>query len=171
MDYKQTLQALDTFAKNVVKQSRANLTRKKKNVTSDLYGSLGYDLKVHPNSFSLEFYMSEYGAYVDEGVQGAKSNYPENKNSRFSFTNKRPPSQPLADWAKAKNIRLRDEKGKFKKGNYKSIGYVLAKSIFEKGIKASFFFTKPFEQNFDKLPNELVDKFALDIDDLIQFTR
>ena len=163
--------ALDTFAKNVVKQSRANLTRKKKNVTSDLYGSLGYDLKVNPNSFSLEFYMSEYGAFVDEGVRGAKSTYNESSQSRFSYTNKRPPSQPLADWAKAKNIRLRDDKGRFKKGNYKSIGYVLAKSIFEKGIKASFFFTKPFEQNFDKLPNALVDKFALDIDDLIQFTQ
>ncbi len=171
MDYKQTLQALDIFAKNVIKQSRANLTRKKKNVTSDLYGSLGYDLKVNPNSFSLEFYMSDYGAFVDEGVRGAKSTYKESSQSRFSYTNKRPPSQPLAEWAKAKNIRLRDEKGRFKKGNYKSIGYVLAKSIFEKGIKASFFFTKPFEQNFDKLPNALVDKFALDIDDLIQFTQ
>ena len=49
MDYKQTLQALDTFAKNVVKQSRANLTRKKKNVTSDLYGSLGYGLQQTTN--------------------------------------------------------------------------------------------------------------------------
>lgn len=171
MDYKQTLQALDIFAKNVIKQSRANLTRKNKNVTSDLYGSLGYDLKVNPNSFSLEFYMSDYGAFVDEGVRGAKSTYKESNQSRFNYTNKRPPSQPLADWAKAKNIRLRDEKGRFKKGNYKSIGYVLAKSIFEKGIKASFFFTKPFEQNFDKLPSALVDKFALDIDDLIQFTQ
>jgi hypothetical protein len=171
MDYKQTLEALDIFAKNVVKQSRANLTRKKKNVTSDLYGSLGYDLKVNPNSFSLEFYMSDYGAFVDEGVRGAKTIHPESKESRFSYTNKRPPSQPLAQWAKAKNIRLRDEKGRFKKGNYKSIGYVLAKSIFEKGIKASFFFTKPFEQNFDKLPNKLVEKFALDLDDLIQFTQ
>ena len=54
---------------------------------------------------------------------------------------------------------------------YKTIGFILAKSIFEKGIKASFFFTKPFEQGFEKLPNELVDKFALDIDDLLDFTQ
>jgi len=79
--------------------------------------------------------------------------------------------QPLADWAQKKNIRLRDKKGKFKKGNYKTIGFILAKSIFEKGIKASFFFTKPFEQGFEKLPNELVDRFALDIDDLLDFTQ
>ena len=171
MDFKQTKAALDSFAKFVIKQSRTNLTKKKKNVTSSLYESLGYDLNVSKNSFYLEFYMDEYGAFVDEGVKGKKSNYPENRNSRFSFNTKRPPMQPLADWAKKKNIRLRDAKGKFKKGNYKTIGFILAKSIFEKGIKASFFFTKPFEQGFEKLPNELVDKFALDIDDLLDFTQ
>ena len=171
MDFKQTKAALESFAKFVIKQSRTNLTKKKKNVTSSLYESLGYDLNVSKNSFYLEFYMDEYGAFVDEGVKGKKSNYPENRNSRFSFNTKRPPMQPLADWAKKKNIRLRDEKGKFKKGNYKTIGFILAKSIFEKGIKASFFFTKPFEQGFEKLPNELVDKFALDIDDLLDFTQ
>ena len=171
MNFKQTKAALDSFAKFVIKQSRTNLTKKKKNVTSSLYESLGYDLNVSKNSFYLEFYMDEYGAFVDEGVKGKKSNYPENRNSRFSFNTKRPPMQPLADWAQKKNIRLRDAKGKFKKGNYKTIGFILAKSIFEKGIKASFFFTKPFEQGFEKLPNELVDKFALDIDDLLDFTQ
>jgi len=171
MDFKQTKAALESFAKFVIKQSRTNLTKKKKNVTSSLYESLGYDLNVSKNSFYLEFYMDEYGAFVDEGVKGKKSNYPENRNSRFSFNTKRPPMQPLADWAQKKNIRLRDAKGKFKKGNYKTIGFILAKSIFEKGIKASFFFTKPFEQGFEKLPNELVDKFALDIDDLLDFTQ
>ena len=72
---------------------------------------------------------------------------------------------------KGKEYRLRDDKGRFKKGNYKSIGYILAKNIFEKGLRASFFFTKPFEQNLDKLENNLAEKFALDIDDLIQFTQ
>jgi len=171
MDFKQTKAALESFAKFVIKQSRTNLTKKKKNVTSSLYESLGYDLNVSKNSFYLEFYMDEYGAFVDEGVKGKKSNYPENRNSRFSFNTKRPPMQPLADWAKAKNIRLRDAKGKFKKGNYRTIGFILAKSIFEKGIKASLFFTKPFEQGFEKLPDELLNKFALDVDDLLDFTR
>ena len=171
MDFKQTKAALESFAKFVIKQSRTNLTKKKKNVTSSLYESLGYDLNVSKNSFYLEFYMDEYGAFVDEGVKGKKSNYTENRNSRFSFNTKRPPMQPLADWAKSKNIRLRDKKGKFKKGNYRTIGFILAKSIFEKGIKASFFFTKPFEQGFEKLPDELLNKFALDVDDLLDFTR
>ena len=68
-----------------------------------------------------------------------------------------PPVKPLSEWAKSKNIRLRDEKGKFKKGNYNTIGFLIARSIYRKGIKPSLFFTKPFEQAFKKLPDELTE--------------
>jgi len=74
------------------------------------------------------------------------------------------------EWAKARNIRLRDEKGRYKKGNYRTIGFILQRSIYEKGIKPSLFFTKPFEKAFDNLPTELIEKFGLDIDDLLEFT-
>jgi hypothetical protein len=166
MDFKKTEDSLNKFAKYVIQQSRANLSRQKRNVSSDLYGSLGYDLKVSPNSFGLEFYMLPYGEFLDKGVSGTKRRY----NTIFEYTNKKPPMQPLADWAKAKNIRLRDEKGKYKKGNYKTIGFILQKSIYEKGIKPSLFFTKPFEKAFDNLPPELIESFGLDIDNFLDFT-
>ena len=161
-----TKESLNKFAKYVIQQSRSNLSKNKKNVSSDLYGSLGYDLKVNPNSFSLEFYMADYGQFVDQGVSGIKRKY----NTPFSYTNKKPPMQPLADWAKARRIRLRDEKGKYKKGNYKTIGFILQRSIYEKGIKPSLFFTKPFEKAFDNLPDDLIKRFGLDLDDLLDFT-
>lgn len=165
-NYKNTKDALNKFAKYVIQQSRSNLSKQKKNVSSDLYGSLGYDLNVSPNSFSLEFFMLPYGEFIDKGVSGTKKRY----NTLFEYTNKKPPMQPLADWAKARNIRLRDEKGKYKKGNYKTIGFILQKSIYEKGIKPSLFFTKPFEKAFDRLPDEVIKNFGLDIDNLLEFT-
>lgn len=161
-----TKDSLNKFAKYVIQQSRSNLSKNKKNVSSDLYGSLGYDLQVNPNSFSLEFYMADYGQFVDQGVSGIKRKY----NTPFSYTNKKPPMQPLADWAKARRIRLRDEKGKYKKGNYRTIGFILQRSIYEKGIKPSLFFTKPFEKAFDNLPDDLIKRFGLDLDDLLDFT-
>ena len=60
-DFKRTREELNRFAKYVIQQSRTNLTKGRKNVSGDLYNSLGYDLKVMPNSFSLEFFMPEYG--------------------------------------------------------------------------------------------------------------
>jgi len=169
-DYKRTQEALNKFAKYVIQQSRSNLSKQKKSVTGDLYKSMSYNLQVNPNSFSLEFFMADYAMFVDQGVKGKLSTYSQSRNSPFSFRGKKPPMQPLADWAKSRNIRLRDEKGRYKKGNYRTIGFILQKSIYEKGIKASMFFTKPFEKAFDNLPQEIVEAFGLDIEDLLEFT-
>ena len=79
-----TQEALTKFAKYVIQQSRTNLTKQKRNASGKLYESLGYDLNVSPNSFSLEFFMEDYGAYIDEGVHGSKSSYIESRNSRLS---------------------------------------------------------------------------------------
>jgi len=158
--------SLNKFAKYVVQQSRSNLTKGKKNVSKSLYNSIDYDLTVSPNSFSLSFIMDEYGMYQDKGVSGTKKKY----NTPFKYTNKMPPIKPLADWAKFKNIRLRDAKGKFAKGNYKTIGFLISRSIYRKGIKPSLFFTKPFERSFKNLPDEVVKAFALEIENLLDFT-
>jgi len=158
--------SLNKFAKYVVQQSRSNLTKNRKNVSKSLYNSIDYELNVSENSFSLSFIMDEYGMYQDKGVSGTERKY----NTPFSYRNKMPPIKPLADWAKFKNIRLRNEKGQFSKGNYKTIGFLISRSIFRKGIKPSLFFTKPFERSFNNLPKELVKAFALDMEDLLDFT-
>ena len=159
---------LNKFGKYVIQQSRTNLTKNKINATGDLYGSLGYDLKVMPNSVFMEFYMMDYGKFVDEGVQGSKSTYPESRNSPFKFTGryKTIPPKSLDKWVIKKGIKgIRDEKGRFIKR--KSLQYLIARSIFTRGIKPSMFFTKPFNQSFDKLPPELQDKYGIDIENLI----
>lgn len=159
--------ALRNFAKYVVQQSRSNLSKGKKNVSKSLYNSIDYNLEVNQNQFTLGFIMDEYGMYQDKGVSGTQKKY----NTPFKYTNKMPPIKPLADWAKFKNIRLRDNKGKFKKGNYQTIGFLISRSIFKKGIKPSLFFTKPFEQAFQNLPNQVTEAFGSDIKGLLDFTR
>lgn len=166
MDLKETKEALNKFAKYVIQQSRSNLTRNNKNYTKSLYDSLKSDVNVSANSFSLSFIMDEYGVFQDKGVSGTEKKY----NTPFSYKQKMPPIKPLADWAKFRNIRLRNEKGQFKKGNYNTIGYLISRSIFKKGIKPSLFFTKPFERAFDNLPDELVYAFGLDFDNFMDFT-
>jgi len=161
-----TQEALEAFKSFVIQQARTRLTKGRKNVSKGLYNSLKGYVKEMPNSILVEFEMDEYGVYQDKGVSGTQKKY----NTPFSYKSKMPPIKPLADWAKARNIRLRDEQGKYKKGNYNTIGYLIARSIYRKGIKPSLFFTKPFEQAFEKLPNELVDKFGLDVEDFLAYT-
>ena len=166
MDFKETNNALNRFAKHVIQQSRTNLTKGRKNYKKSLYDSLRSELTTSPNSFSLVFIMNEYGVFQDKGVSGTEKKY----NTKFSYKNKMPPIKPLADWAKFRRIRLRNEKGQFAKGNYKTIGYFIARSIQKKGIKPSLFFTKPFERAFKNLPEDLIEAYALDLDNFIDYT-
>ena len=166
MQLTKTQTALEAFKKFVIQQARTRLTKGRKNINKKLYNSIKGNVKEMPNSISVEFEMEEYGLFQDKGVSGTQKKY----DTPYSYTNKMPPISPLANWAKKRNIRLRDEQGKFIKGNYNTIGFLIARSIFKKGIKPSLFFTKPFEQAFKKLPDELKDKYGLDIQDFLAFT-
>ena len=159
-DFKNTNEALRKFAKYIIQQSRTRLTKGRKNVDKKLYNSLSFDQKQIEDIFSLDMFMLDYGKFQDKGVNGKDRSY----GSIYSFRNKKPPMQPLADWAKARNIRLRDEKGRYKKGNYRTIGFILQRSIYEKGIKPSLFFTKPFEKAWSLLPDQIVEAYGKDMD-------
>ena len=172
----ETQKALQRFARHVVSRSRANLTRGGKRASGGLYDSLGYELKTHKNSFSLSFFMEEYAMFVDKGVRGSDPSLVKNgvqkaPLSPFSFKNKMPPLKYILPWVKFKKIRLRDEKGKFKKGSYKSIAFMVQRSVFAQGIKPSLFFTKPFAKAFTNLPPELVESFGLDLGEFLEFTK
>ena len=159
-----TYQALNAFKKFVIQQSRSRLTKGRKNVNKKLYNSIDGDVKVSANSISLSFYMEDYGVFQDKGVSGTKKKY----NTPFSYTSKRPPRKTLEEWISKRRFQFRDKKGKFM--SYKSMSFLIQRSIFEKGIKPSLFFTKPFEQGFKKLPDELIEAYGLDVEEFLKFT-
>ena len=162
MDLKETKDVLNKFAKYVIKQARTNLTKQKKNSSKKLYDSLDYELKVSQNSFGLTFLMEEYGAYQDKGVSGKKNKY----DTPFSYKSKMPPANKLDKWSVRKGIAPRDKKGRFIPRQ--SLNFLIARSIYMKGIKPSLFFTKPFEKAFNDLPPELTTAFAIDIENSIE---
>jgi len=168
MEFKKLKEVLDKYAKYVVQQSKSNLTKDGKG-SGPLYNSLSYEVDIEKNLFLLDFLMESYGKFVDEGVRGAnpslvKGGYQKAPTSRFKYTNRMPPMQMLADWAKKKNIRFRNAKGQYKSGSNISMGFVLQRSIFAQGIKGNEFFTKPFNKGLYDLPDELIEAFALDIE-------
>lgn len=165
LEKEEVYKVLDHFRRRVIKEAKSNLTRLGKNASSDLYGSLDSELDVHKQSFSLQFFMMDYGEYIDKGVSGKKRRY----NTPYSYTNKQPPSRAFEKWIKQKGIQPRDrETGRFMKT--KTLSYLIARSVFNNGIKPSMFFTKPFEREFLKLDEELLDAFGLDIDEFLEQT-
>jgi len=165
---------LQKMGKYIVQQSRSNLTKGKQNVTKDLYNSIGFDPSESKGVYSIKFDMDEYGEFVDKGVHGTKSSYVTAKDSPYRYkessklTGLEYHTGIFSKWAKKKRIRLRNEKGQFKQGNYKSIGFVLARSVKEKGIKPSFFFTRAFDNALKRYPELLTKAFAQDIIDILK---
>ena len=172
---------LNRFAKYVISQSKANLTRAKKGGGS-LYKSLDSNVKVSKNSFELSFLMEDYGVFQDKGVKGkdpskvspnAKITGQQAPNSEYKFGSGKTGNYKgfvlsIEKWAKKKNIRLRDKKGKFTKGNYKTIAHIIAGNIYNRGIKPSLFFTKPFEKAFKNIDKDLIKAYRLDIETLME---
>jgi hypothetical protein len=165
LDNKNTYNYLNSFAKYVIQQSRSNLTNKGKNVDKKLYNSLDSEIEVGANSFRLAFLMENYGEFQDKGVSGTKRKY----NTPFSYKSKRPPLKPILDWVTKRRFQFKNkENGKFM--SYKSTAYLVAGGILKNGIKPSLFFTKPFEKAFERLPDELVEAYGLDVEQFLQYT-
>ena len=149
-------EALEKYAKYVIQQSRANLTRKGQKSSGKLYQSLAYKIQ----GSKVKFESEEYGVYQDQGVRGAKSTYSESSKSPFRYTSKMPPSRVFDKWTVKKGIAPRDEQGRFI--NRKSLNYLIARSIYKKGIRATMFFTKPFERGLDLYGDEIVAGYIED---------
>jgi hypothetical protein len=158
-------EALDKFRKYVISQARRNLTMQGKKASGALYKSLNGNLRAMPNSVRLFFEMEEYGFYQDKGVKGIKSG---RSLSGFRFGSGRGPkgglTKGIRQWVALKGIQFRDKKGRFvtKEATVQTI----VRSIYNKGIKPSMFFTKPFEKAFKYLPDEMIEAFGFDAEKL-----
>lgn len=166
--------SLEKFAKGVVQQAKSNLTRGKKNVTGNLYNSLQYEIEANPNSLALRWKMDElapYWKFQDYGVQG-KSSSTKAPNSPFRFGTGSGMagglSRAIEKWVAARRFQFRDKKGRFL--SYDSTAFLISRSIYNKGIKTTSFFTRPFQLKFEQLPQELAMAYALELADFLRFT-
>jgi len=174
---KNVQEELNRFAKYVIQQSRTNLTKGKspygsKNNTKQLYNSLKAEKKANPNSFSLSFMMEDYGMFQDKGVKG-KTSSSKAPNSPFKFGSGTGKEGGLTEginkWVRRKRFQFRDRKsGKFL--SYDSTAFLITRSIYNKGIKPSLFFTKPFEKAFKNLDKDIIEAYKLDVEELLKFT-
>ncbi len=160
---------LNKFAKYVIQQSRSNLTKGKKNTSKELYNSLGYDIESSKDSTSMAFKMADYGKFQDLGVKG-KDSSAKAPNSPYKFGTgsgkKGGLTKGIDKWVRRRGIQFRDKKGKFL--SYEQTGYIITRSVYKTGMKASMFFTKPFERAFKRLPEDLVKAYSIGIEKQIQ---
>lgn len=179
---KDTLKALDFFGTKVVNKSKGNLKRKKKNASGKLIDSISYSTKVSKNSFEFSFEMEDYWTFVDYGVKGIggsrkkpnvwgelKYKLKRVTNSKYKYKKgiqNKPSSKHFNGWTVRKGIAPRSSGGQFT--SRKGLMEAISQSVWHTGIETTSFFTKPFEKEFKRLPNDLVKAYALDVEKLLK---
>ena len=173
--------ALQLLGRETVRGARDNLKR------GNLLNSLNSKVIENRDGYDLEFYMEEYGMFLDAGVYGAKPSLADTKKSkgkqkgrdtrsvftgadgiaeRFSYKSKRPPMESLMTWAEKNNIKLKRKNGSL--ASYTSVAYWLQKRIFAQGISPTLFFTNPFLKAYNNLPEEILNEFDIYINTVLQ---
>ena len=187
MDFNELNKAFKIFGDYMVAESQKNLKQEGKG-GGPLYNSISYEITDEKTKVILDFFMEDYGLFQDQGVKGKD---PKKVSSNAKITGQQAPNSPykfgsgsakgtwedfvrsISSWAQIKNIRLRQytykdgkkkSTGKFAKGSYDTIGQVIARNIYNRGLKPSFFYTKPYEKAFNNLPEELFEAYALEFE-------
>ena len=153
---------LKSVGKQFVKESRKILKSKGKG-GGKLEKSIQAKVKKTSDGYSLQFFMEDYGTFVDKGVRGAGGKIPNGKykgtwgSKRFYITWKGKKKQSpykygtgtgkkdgltkgIASWTRKKGLQPRDN-GKY--ASPKGLNYVIRRNIWIRGIHGISFFQIP----------------------------
>jgi len=166
---------IQMFRDYVIRESKDNLKRTGHNNTSALANSIKGEIVTEDGFTIVGFTMANYGAFVDKGVKG-KTSSNKAPNSPFKFGSgsgqKGGLTAGIKKWVKQKGFQFRSKeegsKGRFL--SYDSTAYLITRSIFNKGIKPSLFFTKPFEAGYKKyIDVDLLKAFGQDVETMVDY--
>ena len=147
-----TYNTLVEWASNVTAQAKANILRKNKVATGNLYKSITFEIL--PNG-TVEFYYDDAGDYVERGrPAGAKF----------------PKISKTASWIKIKGLeQWKNDKGKLISRDAQT--FLISRAIANNGIKPFPFFSDPFDEAMKSyeyiLEEAVVQDIENDIDTMI----
>lgn len=159
---------LQSYGKYIVRQARRIL--QKRNTTGKLSKSLRYKLVKNQDGYDLKFLSAKYGDFIQKGVSGTQTKRSyigidgKRKISPFSYKpglGNSPNIGAIENWIRKKNIRGRDDLGRFIKS--KSLAYLFSKSIQKKGIKSASFYTQPLSWSYKKFKDDMLKHFKDDV--------
>ena len=169
METKSVEAYLNSFGKQVVNRAKSNLGKAKGGSTK-LASTIKFEVKPDSDGFVVQFYMADYGTFLDKGVSGnkKKQSYKNYKNqtesSPYKYKNKQPPPGILAKWISKKGIKGRDKKsGRFISNL--SLAFIIGRAIKRDGIKSLSFFQKPLGLGLKQFGKDLLGALSEDITD------
>tara|TARA_R110002049_G_scaffold308308_1_gene511704 strand:+ start:407 stop:970 length:564 start_codon:yes stop_codon:yes gene_type:complete len=179
MEFSNTIQAMQNLGKAVVEEGKlilaTNKPYPKTTSKNTLYNDFSYTVTTDNDNVELEWSFGnaeDYWRFVDEGVKGSgkpdKNGYLvpgslRGVGSPFSYSNKMPPRRAIDKWVVRKPLKAaRDKKGRFIKR--KSLVFFIQRSIFQRGLQRTQFFTKSYNDQLNQNINIITEAFADDLE-------
>ena len=183
--YANTEKVLERFAQKVINQSIQNLSKQDHIDSGKLAQGMDYNVKVYPSgAIELDFFMADYGKFVDKGVKGSSGKQsPKGKRnaykSKYKFKGQNIKKGVIENWIKRKGIQGRDRgytkadgtkvrgTGRFIKR--KTLAFLIGRSIALFGLPATRFFSNAFRQHYKNLPADFTKAYADDVQRFLKF--
>jgi len=176
MKFTNTENILNKVGKEVVDKGRSILVSKKKTTRKNtLYKDFDYNVTEKKSSIQLEWEFGgaeDYWNFVDQGVKGVGgfkgSGRARGQGSDFRFGSGKYRGtwkkfkKSIKSWIVNKGIQPRNKKGKFIKRD--SFVFLIQRSIFQRGLPRTLFFTNPYEQAISKYESAIAEAFADDLE-------
>jgi hypothetical protein len=187
METKNVERYLKSFGEEVIRGARKNLSSAGKG-GGNLEKSLEFKVVPSKNGFAVQFFMAEYGEYVDKGVKGAGGEIKSGKHKGtwggrrhyITYEGKRKDSpykfgsgkgtgsiyKGIGSFIKKKGLQPRSEGGQY----MTTVGLKIAivKVLWTKGIHGISFFQKPLGEVWKGAGENFLDALAEDIKNSIK---
>lgn len=165
MEQVEVKKTFEEFGNYVIEKAKSNLKKDGKNASGKLYDSLKFEFKENANSIEFDFFAEDYWKFVDKGVKG-KTSSAKAPNSPYQFgsgTGKKGGLRASIDkWVIRKGLtNTRNEKGQFI--NRKQMVSMISSAIYNRGLRTTEFFSKPFDEAFKQLPDEILEAYGQDL--------
>jgi len=149
-------EAVNDWAKGVVRKSRTALSREKGVSTKKLWNSIRY--RYWADQGIIQFFMDKYGAFLDKGVSGTGQIHHRGGKTTPVAYNKSEASPQYQFKRNKKTIGGNLKKWLRSKGMDDGLDFVIRRSVHARGIRPRRFFSDVFEMEmieFDHTLNEV----------------
>ena len=154
LDY--TKKDIDPFWQKVIDDIKDSLIASGHNASGNTLQAIEAPrITIGKNSYKVELIMPDYYAFLDEGVRGVKGT--RKSTGKFSFKDKMPPIASIRSFMANRGIVGTTRRGQRGSMNSQkqldSVAFAIAKSIFNKGMEQTNFYSNVVNQ-------KLLDNYA-----------
>ena len=143
---------VQNWGNQLIKQIQNNLTANKSKATGDLSQQIDAEVTTPPTGYNLSIKMLDYYKWVEEGRPPTKTSTKSNPTLQKS----------IEEWIVNKGIQTRTTKNQSREATVKSLAYVIARKIHQKGTKAKPFLSPALNKVTTEVLAQRISKYIVE---------